>query len=123
MTLWKKIALFILTVLIVLVALFAYKERYIIEGLFEETGENSPFRHKAKYYTRGEGGEVTCNLCPHECTLKKGERGLCRVRFNNNGDLYSLIFGKSYPLVTPPNYQMPITFLGTDQESRKILTS
>jgi pyruvate formate lyase activating enzyme len=36
---------------------------------------------------------VQCNLCPHHCTIKPGETGICRVRKNIDGTLFSLVYG------------------------------
>ncbi len=30
---------------------------------------------------------VKCTACAHACTIQPGKRGLCRMRFNRNGDL------------------------------------
>ena len=39
-------------------------------------------------------GAVRCTLCPHECGLRPGERGTCRVRMNHGGQLVTLVYGK-----------------------------
>jgi len=36
---------------------------------------------------------VRCNLCRHHCTITDGGRGICRVRENRGGILYSLVSG------------------------------
>lgn len=38
-------------------------------------------------------GQVRCNLCAHQCTIKSGRRGICGVRENKEGVLYSLVYG------------------------------
>lgn len=35
---------------------------------------------KAAYYMQLENGNVRCELCPHNCTLKEGQVGVCRAR-------------------------------------------
>jgi pyruvate formate lyase activating enzyme len=37
---------------------------------------------------------VECQLCAHECQIEAGKRGICRVRENRDGTLYSLVYGK-----------------------------
>ncbi len=37
---------------------------------------------------------IECFLCNHGCKIKEGGRGLCKVRENINGTLYSLVYGK-----------------------------
>ncbi len=39
------------------------------------------------------GTYVQCNLCPHRCIIADGERGTCRVRENQGGRLYSMVYG------------------------------
>ncbi len=38
--------------------------------------------------------KVHCHLCAHECQIDPGKRGICRVRENRDGTLYSLVYGK-----------------------------
>jgi pyruvate formate lyase activating enzyme len=39
------------------------------------------------------GEDVKCGLCPNSCMLRPDERGICRVRVNKGGRLYSLVYG------------------------------
>ncbi len=50
---------------------------------------------EALFSTALESGEVLCELCPHRCRIKDGERGICCVRENRGGKLYSLVYGKA----------------------------
>lgn len=38
-------------------------------------------------YTREEGDALRCNACAHRCLIKPGRRGICKVRFNQQGEL------------------------------------
>lgn len=50
---------------------------------------------EAEYYKRKEtGNEVICGLCPHLCRIQEGKRGICGVRENKKGKLYSLVYGR-----------------------------
>jgi pyruvate formate lyase activating enzyme len=49
--------------------------------------------HEALFFEKTEGSELRCLLCPHECLIGGGKRGLCGVRENRDGRLYSLVFG------------------------------
>lgn len=40
-------------------------------------------------------GKVRCHLCNHYCMIKDGKRGICGVRENRDGRLFSLVYGKS----------------------------
>jgi pyruvate formate lyase activating enzyme len=44
------------------------------------------------YYTSLGGGDIQCELCPKQCRVPKGKRGVCRVRENRGGKLYSLVY-------------------------------
>jgi pyruvate formate lyase activating enzyme len=49
---------------------------------------------EAMLYQTGKNDEVTCNLCNHHCHIKPGKRGICGVRENREGKLYSLVYGR-----------------------------
>jgi pyruvate formate lyase activating enzyme len=54
----------------------------------------------AAFWTSGPGG-VSCELCPHLCSLGPGESGLCHVRRNSGGVLETSISGVSVRHYTP----------------------
>ena len=37
---------------------------------------------------------VRCNLCNHGCKIQEDKLGICGVRQNQGGSLYSLVYGK-----------------------------
>lgn len=39
-------------------------------------------------------GKVLCGLCSHHCLIVPGKRGICAVRENRDGVLYSLVYDK-----------------------------
>jgi pyruvate formate lyase activating enzyme len=61
----------------------------------EETvgGINRTLR-EAMFYERVDGQTVQCLLCPRECIIGNGKRGFCRNRENQEGKLYSVVYGK-----------------------------
>lgn len=46
-------------------------------------------------YKKKQNGGVHCQLCPHYCLIDEGKRGICQVRENQDGLLYSLVFGRT----------------------------
>jgi pyruvate formate lyase activating enzyme len=50
--------------------------------------------YEASYYNKLENNKVSCVLCPHNCVISDGKFGICQVRKNENGILYSLNFEK-----------------------------
>jgi pyruvate formate lyase activating enzyme len=49
---------------------------------------------EAMFYEREGEGEVRCNLCRFRCLIGDGARGICAVRENCGGTLYSLVYGR-----------------------------
>jgi pyruvate formate lyase activating enzyme len=44
---------------------------------------------KAKWFKTLDGKQVECLLCPRHCKLKPNQRGICQLRYNENGALYT----------------------------------
>ena len=42
---------------------------------------------EGELYTQHADGSVTCYACGHRCLIKPGRRGICKVRFNEDGVL------------------------------------
>jgi pyruvate formate lyase activating enzyme len=49
---------------------------------------------EALLYQKIDDGKVECGLCNHRCKIPPDKRGLCAVRENRDGTLYSLVYGK-----------------------------
>jgi len=49
---------------------------------------------EAKYWESIDNGKVRCNLCYRRCIIGKDGTGVCGVRKNVNGKLYTLVYGK-----------------------------
>jgi pyruvate formate lyase activating enzyme len=49
---------------------------------------------EAMFYEKQEGTRVLCGLCRFRCSITDGKRGICGVRENRGGTLYSLVYGK-----------------------------
>jgi pyruvate formate lyase activating enzyme len=48
---------------------------------------------EAMLYDPGREGRLVCNLCAHRCKLGEGRIGICGVRENRGGKLYTLVYG------------------------------
>jgi len=53
-------------------------------------------------------GAVRCKLCPHQCLIEVGKRGLCRSRHNIDGKLYAINFGRAVSLSVDPIEKKPL---------------
>ena len=67
--------------------------------------------HKAKFFKRGEGYLIQCELCFRQCLIPEGKRGFCKVRENRKGELRSLVYGRPGglqidPIELEPMYHM-----------------
>jgi pyruvate formate lyase activating enzyme len=51
--------------------------------------------------------KVKCQLCNYHCIIKEGRRGICGVRENRKGKLYSLVYGKSVAAGVDPIEKKP----------------
>ena len=65
-------------------------------------------KRQALYYTNIDEETVQCELCPRRCTLMEGVRGFCRVRENQGGRLYTLVYGNPCSYHLDPIEKKPI---------------
>lgn len=63
---------------------------------------------EAMLYERNRDGTVDCSLCRHRCHIKDGRRGLCHVRENRGGTLYSVFYGQPVALSVDPIEKKPL---------------
>lgn len=63
---------------------------------------------EAMHYEKLEGQKVICRLCPHKCTITPGKYGICRVRNNIEGTLYTHNYGKISALAMDPVEKKPL---------------
>jgi pyruvate formate lyase activating enzyme len=49
---------------------------------------------RAMFQEPAEGKKVQCGLCAHRCLVLPGKRGICSVRENRDGVLYSLVYDR-----------------------------
>lgn len=49
---------------------------------------------EALLYEKIGDGRVQCGLCSHRCQIAPEKRGICAVRENRDGTLYSLVYGR-----------------------------
>ncbi len=64
--------------------------------------------HEAEFYRRESKGRVRCGLCHHHCLIAEGQRGLCGVRENRGGTLFSLVYGRLVAQTADPIEKKPL---------------
>ena len=63
---------------------------------------------EAMYYEKKEKNTVKCHLCPWNCVISDGKRGVCKVRENQKGKLYSLVYAKPCSIAIDPIEKKPL---------------
>ncbi|MBW2622773.1 MAG: AmmeMemoRadiSam system radical SAM enzyme [Deltaproteobacteria bacterium] len=64
--------------------------------------------HEALLYEPQEKDRVRCNLCAHTCLVNPGRKGICGVRINQDGRLYSLVYGRLVSANADPIEKKPL---------------
>ncbi len=69
----------------------------------------------ARWWHEAQDGRIVCDLCPRDCTLAEGQRGLCFVRKNVGGQMVSTTYGRSSGFCLDPIEKKPLShfFSGT----------
>jgi pyruvate formate lyase activating enzyme len=63
---------------------------------------------ETKYWHTLGDGRVQCDLCPRDCKLKEGQRGLCFVRANIGGKIVLTSYGRSSGYCVDPIEKKPL---------------
>ena len=61
----------------------------------------------AQYWQKVKENIVQCLLCPRKCVLDVGQRGVCTVRINKDGKLYTLGYGNPVAVHIDPIEKKP----------------
>lgn len=67
-----------------------------------------PRAREAAYYDKLGGNRVQCRLCPHQCRVADGGRGLCNVRENRGGTFHTLVYGQPCSVHVDPIEKKPL---------------
>jgi len=63
---------------------------------------------EALLYEKLDEGRVRCNLCAHRCVIAPGRKGVCLVRENREGVLYTLVYGLPLSQAVDPIEKKPL---------------
>lgn len=63
---------------------------------------------EAEFYVKKNNNIVQCQLCPRFCIIPEGQRGNCKVRENQKGKLYSLVYGYPSSIALDPIEKKPL---------------
>jgi len=78
---------------------------------------------EALYYKKLDNNEVECELCPKKCRLRPGERGVCKVRVNFGGALYTLVYGMVVAANNDPVEKKPLFHFLPGERALSIATA
>jgi pyruvate formate lyase activating enzyme len=62
----------------------------------------------ARWWHTVDDGRIRCDLCPRDCTLAEGQRGLCFVRQNVGGQMVLTTYGRSSGFCLDPIEKKPL---------------
>lgn len=65
-------------------------------------------KKEASFWKKLENKKVQCNLCSHNCKISKDKTGICGVRKNEEGKLFTLIYGSCSSLAADPIEKKPL---------------
>jgi len=63
---------------------------------------------EALFYEKREDNKVKCLLCPHTCVIAPDHVGVCGVRLNKQGTLYTQIYGEVSSIAVDPIEKKPL---------------
>lgn len=73
-------------------------------------------------WEKTETGRVHCFLCGHHCKIADGKRGICAVRENRGGTLYTLVYDKVVSQNVDPIEKKPLFHFMPGSRSYSIAT-
>ncbi|MEX2450814.1 MAG: AmmeMemoRadiSam system radical SAM enzyme [Rhodospirillales bacterium] len=74
----------------------------------EQTAEIIESAHPGWYWHRLEDGRIQCDVCPRECKLHEGQRGLCFVRARQDDQVVLTTYGRSSGFCIDPIEKKPL---------------
>lgn len=78
---------------------------------------------EAMFYHKIDDRIIQCDLCPHLCKLKNNQIGICGVRQNGSGTLYSLVYGRSIATHVDPIEKKPLFHVAPGSKSFSMATA
>jgi pyruvate formate lyase activating enzyme len=77
---------------------------------------------EARLYDKGEAGAVKCRLCRHGCKIDPEKTGICGVRKNQEGTLYTLVYDRIVSTNIDPIEKKPLFHVLPGSSSFSIAT-
>ncbi len=78
--------------------------------------------HEALLYAKEADGSLQCRLCAHYCAIHPEHHGICGVRENHGGTLFSRVYGKVIAAHIDPIEKKPLYHFHPGSQSFSIAT-
>ncbi|KYK21631.1 radical SAM protein [Thermoplasmatales archaeon SG8-52-4] len=65
-------------------------------------------KREASFWEKISDKKVQCSLCNHNCKIDVNKKGICGVRKNEEGKLYSMIYGSCSSIAVDPIEKKPL---------------
>jgi len=78
---------------------------------------------EAMLYERLPEGKTRCGLCAHRCVIADGRKGICQVRENRGGTLYTLVYGRAITQHVDPVEKKPLLHFHPGTRAYSIATA
>ncbi|MHB8056137.1 MAG: radical SAM protein, partial [Candidatus Aminicenantales bacterium] len=79
--------------------------------------------HPARLWKAAEDGRVICGLCAHRCDINPGHFGVCGVRENRGGKLFTRAYGEVVAAAADPIEKKPLFHFFPGTSSFSIATA
>jgi pyruvate formate lyase activating enzyme len=79
-----------------------------LEYKYKTVDEKKHALKEAMFYTKLAGGNVKCGVCFRGCLIPTGGRSFCRNKINDEGTLYTLVYGRPCSLQLDPIEKEPV---------------
>ncbi len=77
---------------------------------------------EAMLYEKRDGAKVLCHLCRHRCLIAEGKQGICAVRENHGGTLFTLVYRRLASRNIDPIEKKPLFHFAPGSKSFSIAT-
>lgn len=77
---------------------------------------------EALLYEKLDESRARCTLCAHRCLIAEGKRGICQVRENRGGCVYSLVYGRLVAQAVDPIEKKPLFHFHPGSKAYSIAT-
>ncbi len=68
-------------------------------------------------------GAVRCGVCAHRCLVRPGRKGICGVRENRDGVLYSTVYGAAAAVAVDPIEKKPLFHVAPGSRAYSLATA